>query len=308
MRALKQISLLASSVFLLAAASLPVRAADIGFQKTLTVTGPVALHVCSNSGTIHIAGMNGSSVQISAKIHKSNWHAFGNADDMKKVAANPPIHQTGNSIQIGDSNTCGGSVLHNIDIDYEISLPKNSTVVAKSGAGNIHVESIHGFVRAGTGAGDIIANDIGDGSIFSTGSGTLDVQAAHGTVRAETGSGNLSLRDSDVTHAVLTSGSGNITVSNLKGGLRANTGNGSLTIGGNPTSDWEMRTGNGAIHFHADPNAKFTLDAETGNGAITSSLPSPVSGHVTTGMMGGPVRGGGPDVKMYTGNGSIDLN
>jgi hypothetical protein len=36
-------------------------------------------------------------------------------------------------------------------------------------------------------------------------------------------------------------------------------------------------------------------------------LPSPLSGHVTGGVLRGPVRGGGPEIKMYTGAGNITL-
>ncbi len=297
----------AALVLALVCSSTLALAADIGFQKTLTASGPVALNVCSNSGLIHITGVDGSKIQISAKVHKSNWHAVGNTTEMKQVAANPPVHQTGNAVQVGDNTTCGANLLHDIDIDYEISIPKNSTVVAKSGLGNIRVESVSGFVHVATGSGDVVANGVGSGSRLATGSGTLDIQAAHGMLQAETSSGNVSIRDSDVTEARLATNSGSITAINLKGGVRASTLSGNLFMGGLPTSAWQMRTNNGAIHFQAEANAKFSLDAETGNGTIESSLPSPLSGHVINGALRGPVGGGGPEVKMYTSNGNIDL-
>lgn len=296
------------AVFVLTCASTPLTyAANIGFHKTLPAKGTVALNVCDNSGLIHVAGVEGSNVQISATIRKSNWHAMGNADEMKKIAATPPIQQTGDTIKIGDSTTCGASVLRDIDIDYEISVPKNSTLLAKNGTGAIHVESINGFVRARTGSGDIIVNGIGAESMLSTGSGNLDIQGAHGMLLAKTGSGNLNIHDSDISQSQLRVGTGNITATNLKGGVRANTGNGNLSMAGTPTADWEMRTGNGMILFAADAAAKFNLDAETGSGLIDSTLPAPLSGHITNGVLRGPVRGGGPVVKMYTGNGNITL-
>ncbi len=89
---------------------------------------------------------------------------------MKKIAAAPPVQQTGNAVHIGNSDICDGSAYQNIDIDYEITIPKGSTVVAASGAGDIHVESIGGYVRARTGKGNIIANGIGSDSFLRTGS------------------------------------------------------------------------------------------------------------------------------------------
>ena len=282
-------------------------AADSTFQRSLTANGNVTLDVCTSSGNVHVFGVDGSQIKIAGKVHNSNWHMFGSSDDMKKIAAKPPIQQQDNAVHVGDSETCSGHMFQNIAIDYEISIPKNSTVVAHSGSGDIHVESINGFLHADTGSGDIRVNGIGSDSKLETGSGSIDVQAAQGTIKAQTGSGDVAIHDSKVSDAQLEAGSGNITASNVHGGLKANTGSGSLTIGGYPTSEWKLETGSGTIHFHADPNAKFTLDAESGSGSIDSKLPISVSGHIDRGVLRGPVNGGGPVVKMFTGSGSIDL-
>ncbi len=304
---MRSIPTVALAVLAVACGSTFTYAADASFQRSLTVNGNVALDVCTNSGLIHVYGMDGNKIQISGKVHSTNWHMFGSSDDMKKIAAKPPIQQTGNAIHIGDRDTCGGHMFHNIAIDYEISIPKNSTVVVSNGSGDIHVESISGFLHADTGSGDIRANGIGSDSKLETGSGSIDVQAAQGTLKAHTGSGDVSIRDSQVSDARLGAGSGSITASNIRGGLRADTGSGSLNIGGDPTSDWKLETGSGSIHFHAIPKAKFTLDAESGSGSIDSKLPITVSGHIAQGVLRGPVNGGGPVVKMFTGSGNIDL-
>jgi len=296
------------AVFVLACSSTTLTyAADIGFHKTLTASGPVALNICSNSGLIHVAGVDGNTVQITATIHKTDWHEVGDGGEMKQVAAAPPVQQTGNTIKIGNATTCGAGVLKGIDIDYEISAPKNSTVFARDGAGAIHVESISGYVRARTGKGDIMVNGIGAESMLSTGSGNMDIQGAHGMLLARTAAGDMTIENSDISQSQFRVGTGNITGTGLKGGLQASTGNGSISLAGAPTSDWSMRTGNGTIHFAADTGAKFELDAETGMGTIDSTLPAPLSGHVSDGVLRGPVRGGGPVVKMYTGSGNITL-
>lgn len=282
-------------------------AADIGFHRSLSAggSGAVALNVCNASGIIDVQGVNGNNIEISAKIHKNNWHAFGNESQMKEIAAKPPIQQNGNAIHVGDSSTCG-QTLQNIAIDYTISVPNNSTVVAHSGSGNIHVQGVVGFVRANTGSGDIVANGIGSDSSLVTGSGTLDIQAAHGALQARTASGNLDLRDSQLVEARLQTGSGSITTTKLHGGLRAISSSGNLTIAGLPTADWELESSTGNIHFDADPNAKFDLDAESGSGKTNSTLPGTVPGHPNN-MVKILVNGGGPEVKMYSSSGNIDL-
>lgn len=281
--------------------------ADITFQKSYSISGNPTLAVCGNSGVIHIAGADGSKVQISATLHKSNWHTMGSSEEMKKIAATPPVTQSGSAVKIGDTTTCGSSAAKDIDIDYEITVPKATTVSIKSGAGAIRVESLGGSLRASTGSGDITVNGIGAQSMLISGNGNLDIGGAHGLLLAKTGNGNLVVHDSDVSGAQVRTGNGNITATNLTGGIRANTGKGDINMAGNPTEEWEMRTGDGNIAFHANTGAKFELDAETGNGTIDSSLPAPLGGHITNGVVRGPVNGGGPDVKMYTGNGNITL-
>jgi hypothetical protein len=287
--------------------SVPAYSADITFQKSYPVSGNPALTVCNNSGIVHITGVGSGKVQISAVIHKGNWHSMPSSEEMKKIAAAPPVSQSGSTVKVGDAGTCGPTAAKDIDIDYEISVPKTTTVSIKSGGGAIHVESLDGSLRAYTGSGDITVNGIGDQSMLISGNGNLDIGDAHGLLLAKTGNGNLTVHDSNVSGAQIRTGNGSITATNLTGGIRANTGKGDINMAGNPTEAWEMRTGDGAITFHANAGAKFELDAETGNGTIDSGLPAPLGGHVTTGVVRGPVNGGGPDVKMYTGNGNITL-
>lgn len=295
------------AAFAFACTSTLIYAANPSFQKTFTAGGPTTLRLCNNSGQVHVAGVDGTKVQISADIHKGNWHELGNGGDMKKIAANPPVKQAGNVIQVGDNTTCGSTGAKGIDIDYEISVPKGTNVSVRIGSGAIKVDSIGGFVHADTGSGDIAVNGVGPDSRLVTGSGNLDIQGAHGMLLVRTGSGSVNVRDSNVNDSQLRVGSGSITATNLQGGVRASTGNGSITMGGTPTGEWEMRTGNGTIGFQANAGSKFELDAETGSGTIDSSLPAPLSGHITNGVLRGPVNGGGPVVKMYTGNGNITL-
>lgn len=299
---------LSMAFFALLFASTVCYAAEPEFSRSLTVNGNLTFSVCSTSGSIHVAGVDGSKVQIAAQLHKSSWHNTGTSGDMKDIAANPPIKQTGNEIKVGDADTCGGAKAHNIDIDYEITVPKNSTVEAVTGPGSVKIENIGGFVHAAAGSGNITATNIGPDSKFGTRAGTIDITGAHGDLMAATGSGNLTVGDSTVTQARLHTGSGSVTTTNFHGGMRVNSGTGNLTIGGIPTADWKLETGSGNIQIHIDPSAKFLLDVETGSGTIDSNLPSPIPNHVTTGVLKGAVNGGGPTVQVYSGSGNILFN
>lgn len=295
------------ALFVLAAGSSLAYAAEPKFERSLTTNGNVALDVCTNAGSITVTSAAGNKVEISGKVHSSNWHVFGSSDDMKKIAEHPPIQQTGNAIHIGNRDTCGGHMFQNIAIDYEIAVPKDTAVVATNGSGNIRVEGIDGSLRGETGSGGIQANGIGSNSKLESGSGPIDVQNARGVLKVQTGSGDIAIRDSQLNDAKLEAGSGSITTSGVRGGLRVETGSGNLTAGGTPLSDWKLGTGSGSIHLHPDQNAKFMLDAESGSGNIASKVSVADSGHPVHGVLRGSINGGGPLVKMYTGSGNITI-
>ncbi|MHB8301290.1 MAG: hypothetical protein ACYDC6_00430, partial [Acidobacteriaceae bacterium] len=91
-------------------------AADITFHRSYTADGPVSLDVCTNAGAVHVAGVSGNRITVSARLHNSNWHVFGNAEEMKKIAADPPVKQAGNAVHVGDHDTCSGHLFQNIAI------------------------------------------------------------------------------------------------------------------------------------------------------------------------------------------------
>lgn len=290
-----------------AASSSLAGAAEQKFQRSFTVNGAVALDVCTREGSVHVTAAPGTNVEISGKVHSSSWHALGESEEMKKIAANPPVQRTGNAIHIGNHDICGGRGPQNVAIDYEVTVPRNTTVVATDGSGNITVEGVSGSLRAQAGSGNIRATGIGANSILQSGSGTVDVQNAHGDLKVQTASGDISVRDSELTQARLGAASGGITTSNVRGGLRVETASGDLTIGGTPLSDWKLGSASGSIRLHPDPTAKFTLDAESGSGNIASKIPVANSGQPIHGVLRGSVNGGGPVVKMYTASGNITI-
>ena len=74
------------------------------FDRTLTVNGPVTLHVSTGSGYIHVSPGSDSQVHIVGHVKSSNSWWGGSSDDaVSKVASNPPINQAGNIIRVGET-------------------------------------------------------------------------------------------------------------------------------------------------------------------------------------------------------------
>jgi hypothetical protein len=295
------IILVAMSLSLTAAAL----AAEKSFDRTLSVNGPVTLHVSTGAGYIKVSPGSDNQVHIVGHVKSStSWWGGSSGDDaVAKVANNPPINQAGNIIRVGDGG--GEDWMHHVSIDYEIMTPANTMLVAESGSGDLQLSSLNGTVKAHTGSGSIHANKLGAGSRLETGSGTIDASDLMGGASLETGSGEIRAELGSAGDVVANTGSGSISLTNVSGGLKAETGSGSIEISGQPTSPWKLETGSGEISLRVG-SSHFTLDAETGSGSVKSDLPlaTRVSDkhHVS-----GTINGGGPTVKAETGSGDIHI-
>src|SRR5579864_6489902 len=105
---LKVVQTLVLLVIAAAIVPLPVQAQTGGFDRTLLVAGPVSLDVSASAGAVSVHTGPGDSVHVVAKIRAENswadwvgWFGASAADEIRKLEANPPIEQQGNTIRIG---------------------------------------------------------------------------------------------------------------------------------------------------------------------------------------------------------------
>lgn len=279
-------------------------AAEKSFDKTLSVNGPVTMHVSTGSGFIKVSPGPDSQVHIVGHVKSSNsWWGGGSSDEaVSRVADNPPINQAGNIISIGQR---GGDEFRHVSIDYEILTPTNTMLVAESGSGDLQLSNLSGTVKAHTGSGSIHADKLGAGSKLETGSGEINASNLMGSITLQTGSGDVNAQLGLAGDVVAGTGSGSIKLANVQGGIKAETGSGSLEISGQPLSPWKLETGSGDITLRVG-NAHFSLDAETGSGSVKSD--PPLTTHISDKHhVSGTVNGGGPTIKAETGSGDIRI-
>ncbi len=286
-------------------------AAEKSFDRTLSVNGPVTLRVSTGSGYIRVSPGSDNQVHIVGHVKSggNSWLAWGGSSDdaVAKVAANPPIDQAGNIIRVGDDH--GNDWAHHVSIDYEITTPANTMLVAQSGSGDLQISNINGTVKASTGSGSIHAEKLGSGSRLETGSGTIDASNLMGSTTLQTGSGEIRAQLGSAGDVVAGTGSGDIKLENVQGAVKAETGSGTLDISGQPTAPWKLETGSGEISLRLGNNAHFTLDAETGSGSVKSDPPLTMTTHgsIDKHHVSGTVNGGGPTIKAQTGSGDIHI-
>jgi hypothetical protein len=279
---MKRLFVAATLLAVVGFAALQARGAEASFERSLKLNGKAELSVATGSGSIHITHGSGGQIHVVGRV-RSSWGA--NDEQVKQIAANPPIEQTGNIVRIGERH----ENLHNISIDYEIEAPDDSYLSAASGSGEVTDDGVGENAKLSTGSGSIHATGLHGGFTVGTGSGNLYAeQVGDGDVKAETGSGSIELR-------------------NLHGALRAQTGSGSIKVGGTPSSAWKLETGSGGVELWTG-DAGLTLDAETGSGSIHTDREMTTQGTSNRHHVEGKINGGGPIVKVQTGSGSIRVH
>jgi hypothetical protein len=276
------------------------------FDRTFQVSGPVDLEVLTHSGDITIRTGSSGSVVIHGKIYVGDrWFAGKREGDVHAIEQNPPIHQEGNSVHIDYVN------VHDISVDYEITVPAETTVRSHSGSGDQIIEGTHGNVDVQAGSGDLKLSNLTGEVRLQTGSGNVRAREISGPVRGGAGSGDIEVEESGSGDVDLHTGSGNINVRGIQGALRTEAGSGDITAEGTQSGAWEIRTGSGNVHVRVPANAAFDADISTSSGTIdvNSPIEMTVQGRVneTRKQIHGKVRGGGPLLSVRTGSGDIQI-
>jgi hypothetical protein len=274
--------LLVATAAAIALAALPALGAEATFERNLQVNGTVELSVATGSGYIHLSHGAGNQIHVFGRV-KSGWG--GNDEQVRQIAANPPIEQTGNIVRIGARH----ENYHNISIDYEIQAPADA------------------YLNASSGSGEVTDDGIGQNAKLSTGSGSIHATGLRGSFSLETGSGNIYADQTGDGEVKAETGSGSIELHNVHGGLHAQTGSGSIKVGGTPSAPWKLDTGSGSVDLSTG-NARLTLDAESGSGSIHTDQEMTTQGTADRHHIVGKINGGGPTVRVETGSGSIRVH
>ena len=262
------------------------------FERTLAV-GSDTLHldVSTGSGRIEVSAGEPGTARVIGRIRgrAGGWSGGNRAEveeRVRAIEAAPPVSLDGNDLLVGHLDR---SRRRRISISYEVVVPPNSTVDARTGSGALRVEGVAGTVEARTGSGRTRVADVAGDVTARTGSGSIEIDAVGGAVNARTGSGSIRIDGIDAA-------------------LRARTGSGGIRVAGSPGGGWDLDTGSGSIGIDLPNDAAFEVDARTGSGSVRSDHPVTMDGEARRGRLRGTVRGGGPRVTLRTGSGRITID
>ena len=276
------------------------------FDRSLKVTGAVELSVTSGSGAIRVVTGSADVVRIAARITADNsWFAGNDVEQrIRHIEQHPPIDQQGNLIRVGWF--ADRDIQQNISISYDITVPEQTRVTAKTGSGSVDIGSVRGAVVASAGSGSL---DIGGGASLDahTGSGSIRAVGIAGPTTAKSGSGTIRIDLTGKGDVDASAASGGVTVTGVDGGLRVTSSSGSVSVTGRPSRPWTIRSSSGSVIVRLPADAAFDLDAHASSGRVDSAHPVTMTGRIDKGRIQGQVRGGGPLVEIRSSSGGVRI-
>ena len=260
------------------------------FERTLAVTGPVMLDVGTNSGVIRVLKGEAGAVRIRGILRPRSSLFLGvfiggtPSERIRRIEANPPIEQEGNTIGVGD--VTDRWLLRGINLLLEITTPPDTEVRALADSGDIRIEGIEGPVECETDSGSIHICWIGSEVRASSDSGGIAVQGVKGAVDLRADSGHIEALE-------------------IEGAIDAKTDSGDIRLSQTVVKPICAQTDSGRIRVRLAAEGGYSVRARTDNGRV--ELPMLTRQRLTRHEFEGDVRGGGSVVDLETDSGDIEV-
>jgi DUF4097 and DUF4098 domain-containing protein YvlB len=254
--------------------------------KTFPISGRAKVKVQTDDGAVRVS--TGDIKQVEVRV---TYEGYKLDRDLRVSTT-----QNGDSIDISAKTIGSWGVhfgVHHTNLRVEVHMPKDADLEVTSGDGGVDVDSIKGSLNV------------------HTGDGHINVQGARGDMHLRAGDGHVEGRDLDGTLEV-TTGDGHINVAGRFDSLNLRAGDGSVTAkaatGSKVVSSWTIHTGDGSVDLEIPGELKANLEASTNDGHISLGIPVTVEGTFSSSRVQGKMNGGGGQVSIRTGDGSIHLS
>jgi hypothetical protein len=262
------------------------------FSKALRVEPGGKLTVNVDRGEIRVGASDQDAVQIG--IERKVEHA--GASDAARILREEHVvvKQDGNKISITahEPSSLGGILRWrqpDLNVRYEITVPRRFEVQLKTGGGGIRVADVQGEVHVETEGGGLEFEGVGGKVDGKTEGGGIKARGCKGEMRIKTEGGGIRIEEFAGPR------------------VQAMTEGGSIyaDFAATPTGDSALQTEGGSVTARLPSNAAVTLDAHTEGGGVRTEFPVQVEGQISD-RIKGPINGGGPLLKLETQGGSIE--
>ncbi len=273
-------------------AALPVAAVtgdSDRWDKTYAVTGKPDLHVDTNDGHIRVDAWDRNEVAV--RVFVRGW-SVGIGAGGKDVRITEKQEGNRINLDVRAPRSGWGINIQSRSVQIEISVPRQTDLEATSGDGHMQVSGLEGTLSLRSGDGHITLTSIRGPMRLYTGDGRIDGDRLDGPLDAQTSDGSIRV-------------SGRFDALDLRtgdGSIQAEVDNGSKL-----TSAWTLRTGDGNIRLRLPSETRADLEAHTGDGRIHLDIPVEVVGRVSRSDIRGRMNGGGPALRLRSGDGIITI-
>ena len=255
------------------------------WTKTYTVSGRAHVRVDTNDGAVRVT--TGDSKQIELRVIYAGYQLDRNLTINSR--------QDGDQVEFSARVHNSGFFSWNVHktLRLEVHMPREGDLNVDTGDGSVEAQALTGNLD------------------IHTGDGHIRVDGAKGNIRLRTGDGSIEGRDLDGTLEANT-GDGHVTVEGRFDGLNIKTGDGSISAragaGSKLASGWTIHTGDGSVDMTLPGDLQANIEASTNDGRISLGIPVTVEGTFSTSKISGKMNGGGQQLSIHTGDGSIHLS
>ena len=212
--------------------------------------------------------------------------------------------------------------------DLRILVPSGKNFAVFLGVGELGANHVTADLKLSAGSGRVTVRDVKGNLVAGTGSGGMDVRGASGDdVRISTGSGTITANDVSGKRLRVSTGSGGVTgggftsedldISSGSGSIRVDdaraprahlsSGSGGIRVGfASPVKSLDASTGSGGVTVTLPGAVNADVDVETGSGGIDSDFPVTVN-RMERNRLRGQIGDGSGHIRIRSGSGSVHL-
>jgi len=172
--------------------------------------------------------------------------------------------------------------------EVRVMIPRDFDLDMHTGDGDVAVGSVRGAVEINTGDGDIRIESVTGPSVM-----------------LHTGDGDLILTSLEANRIELRTGDGDVRIESLSGELTATTGDGDVSIAIGRFAGLSVQTGDGDVTIYADPSIAASIDVSGEDLSLGQAFT--LTGRVREGRLEGTFNGGGPALRVRTGDGEVSI-
>ena len=180
-----------------------------------------------------------------------------------------------------------------ISVQFEISVPRKTTLELRTSNGEIRVSSIEKAIDT------------------QTSNGKIEITDVTGSVTAHTSNGRVTVTQANAERFDLHTSNGAITCEAITGDMKASTSNGAIDVkyasDAAPATNIHLSTSNGSISVTTPKDYSAQVDASTSNSKIHTNIPITLQGELGKKVKGTIGKGEGR-LYLKTSNGSININ